>query len=178
MGKFGTSWALLLGVVLLALLPACAGRAGGAPMAAFPAGQTPVDFTLDLFDGGTFRLADAVGREAVVLNFWFPSCPPCRAEMPEFQDAWEQMQGQPVRFLGVFVPQGLDTEEDAKAFVGELGLTYDFATDRGAKAAQTYQLQFFPTTYFIGKDGKVHRVEVSTLDARAITRLVREMLRS
>lgn len=171
-------WALLLSLALLALLPACAGEAGGPGASPAKAGQPAGDFRLVLFSGGEFHLADAAGREAVVLNFWYPSCPPCRREMPEFQAAWEQLQGQPVRFVGVFVPQGLDSEEDARGLVKELGLTYDFATDRGAGVAQAYQLQFFPTTYFIGKNGRVFRVEISTLDARAITRLVREMLRS
>ncbi len=163
---------------LLALALACGNGASGVGLNPGRTGQPAGDFQLALFDGGEFRLADAAGREAVVLNFWFPSCPPCRAEMPEFQRAWEQLQGQPVRFLGVFVPQGLDTEQDAKDFVAELGLTYDFATDRGAKLAQAYQIQYFPTTYFIGKDGRVFRVELSTLDAPAITRLVGEMLQS
>ncbi|HLF05490.1 MAG TPA: TlpA disulfide reductase family protein [Dehalococcoidia bacterium] len=169
---------LLLSLALLALLPACGGAAGAPGLASAKAGQPAGDFQVALFSGGEFRLADAAGREAVVVNFWFPSCPPCRAEMPEFQSAWEQLEGQPVRFLGLFVPQGLDTEQDAKNFVAELGLTYDFGTDRGAQVAQSYQLQYFPTTYFIGKDGRVFRVEVSTLDAPAITRLVREMLGS
>jgi peroxiredoxin len=170
--------ALLLALALLALLPACGGAAEAPGLALAKVGQPAHDFQVDLFSGGEFRLADAAGREAVVVNFWFPSCPPCRAEMPEFQSAWEQLQGQPVRFLGVFVPQGLDTEQDAKDFVANLGLTYDFATDRGAKVAEAYQLQYFPTTYFIGKNGRIFRVEVSVLNEAAITRLVREMLRS
>ncbi len=161
---------------LVALTLACGANAGGP--APGQAGQRAGDFRVELFAGGEFRLADASGREAVVVNFWFPSCPPCRAEMPEFQRAWEQLQGQPVRFLGVFVPQGLDTEQDARDFVAELGLTYDFATDNGAKVAKEYQLQYFPTTYFIGRDGRVFQVELSTLDAPAITRQVGEMLRS
>lgn len=164
--------------VLLSLVLACGyGPSGGEPGPG-GVGRQAGDFQAELFAGGEFRLADAVGQEAVVLNFWFPSCPPCRAEMPEFQRAWEQLQGQPVRFLGMFVPQGLDSEQDARNFVAELGLTYDFATDRGANVAQSYQIQYFPTTYFIGRDGRVFRVELSTLDAPAITRLVEEMLGS
>lgn len=172
------TWWLLPAVFALGLVLACGNGPGGGGRETGGVGQPAGDFQVELFAGGDFRLADAAGREAVVLNFWFPSCPPCRAEMPEFQRAWEQLQGQPVRFLGVFVPQGLDSEQDARDFVAELGLTYDFATDGGAKVAQSYQIQYFPTTYFIGRDGRVFRVELSTLDAPAITRLVEEMLRS
>jgi peroxiredoxin len=163
-------------LLFLALLAACSRAAGPPGLTPVKPGEPAEDFQIPLFSGGEFRLADAAGRRAVVLNFWFPSCPPCRAEMPEFQRAWEQLQGQPVQFLGVFVPQGLDSEDDARKFVAELGLTYDFATDRGAQVSQRYRLQYFPTTYFIGKDGRVFRVEVSTLEAQDITRLVRQML--
>ncbi|MBM3942877.1 MAG: TlpA family protein disulfide reductase [SAR202 cluster bacterium] len=149
----------------------------GLPLGGLSEGQPAADFRLPLFNGGEVRLDDWKGKKAVVVNFWFPSCPPCREEMPEFQKVWEQVQGQDVEFLGVFVPQGLDTEEDARNLVSELGLTYDFATDRGAKVALDYKLQFFPTTYFIGKDGRVFRVEISTLDAPALSRLVSDLLR-
>jgi peroxiredoxin len=117
-----------------------------------------------------------VGQKAVVLNFWYPSCPPCRAEMPGFEKAWQELQGEDVRFLGLFVPQGLDSEQDARGFVEELGLTYDFATDKGASTAQAYQLEYFPTTYFIDKKGRVFRAVISTLDAEKIADIVREMM--
>ena len=133
------------------------------------------DFQVTLFDGSSFRLSDDAGQRAVVLNFWFPSCPPCRAEMPAFQQAWEEAQGEDVRFLGLFVPQGFDTEEDARDFVEELGLTYDFATDVRVQVTREYQVIYFPTTVFIDKSGRLFRTEISILDAEKITEILREM---
>ena len=111
----------------------------------------------------------------MVLNFWYPSCPPCRDEMPAFQDAWQQLEGEDVRFLGLFVPQGFDSEQDARDFVQEMGLTYDFATDKGAMVALEYGLEFFPMTYFIDKSGRVHDAVISVLEAGEITDIVRAM---
>ena len=136
--------------------------------------QAP-DFEVTLFDGSSFRLSDQIGQRAVVLNFWFPSCPPCRAEMPDFEDAWQQLKGEDVLFLGLFVPQGFDSEQDARDFVQELGLTYQFATDNMAKITLEYRLAYFPTTIFIDKAGRLFRSEISTLDAEKITRIVRDM---
>lgn len=153
--------------LLLLLLVACDG-AGQAPS------QAP-DFEVTLFDGSSFRLSEETGRRAVVLNFWFPSCPPCRAEMSGFEQAWQQVQNEEVRFLGLFVPQGFDSEQDAREFVQEMGLTYNFATDRRSEITQVYRLTYFPTTVFIDKSGRIFRTEVSVLDAEKLTRIVREM---
>ena len=137
--------------------------------------QQATDFQVALFDGGSFRLSDQVGKTAVVLNFWYPTCPPCRAEMPGFQRSWQELQGEDVRFLGLFVPQGLDTEQDARDFVVELGLTYDFATDTRAQVAQSYEVLYFPTTVLIDRKGKVFRTVIAALDEEKIIRMVRQM---
>ena len=133
------------------------------------------DFQVTLFDGSSFRLSDEAGQRAVVLNFWFPSCPPCRAEMPAFQQAWEEAQGEEVRFLGLFVPQGFDTEQDARDFVEKLGLTYDFATDVRVQVTREYQVIYFPTTIFVDKSGRLFRTEISILDAEKIAEILGEM---
>jgi len=140
-------------------------------------GETASDFEVTLFDGGDqFRLSEQVEETALVVNFWYPSCPPCREEMPAFEEAWQEFEGQGVRFLGLFVPQGFDTEEDARAFVSDLGLTFDFATDTGAEISRAYELKYFPTTYFIDKGGKIFSVEIANLDTATITRIVSDMI--
>ena len=122
-------------------------------LAACSNGQPAADFVLTTFQGEKFRLSEQRGN-AVVINFWYPSCPPCRDEMPAFQEVWEEYQGRNVRFIGLFVPQGFDTEVEARQFVDEFGLTFDFATDVRARVAQEYAVQFFPTTYFIDQAGR------------------------
>ena len=133
----------------------------------------PPDFAVELFDGGKFRLSEQYADNVVVINFWYPSCPPCREEMPEFQRAWRELQGEEVRFLGLFVPRGLDTEPTARAFVAELGLTFAFATDRGETIAAAYGVDFYPTTWFIAPGGRTAETWVSALDADRIIGLAR-----
>ena len=133
------------------------------------------DFTLTTFAGEEFRLSEQRG-EAVVINFWYPSCPPCRDEMPAFQEVWEEYQGRNVRFIGLFVPQGWDTEVEARQFVDELELTFDFATDVRALVAQEYAVQYFPTTYFIDQAGRVHSMEVSRMDYDRLIAILDDLL--
>ena len=138
-------------------------------------GQPAADFSLKTFAGEEFRLSEQRGQ-AVVINFWYPSCPPCRDEMPAFQEVWEEYQGRDVRFIGLFVPQGFDTEVEARQFVDEFGLTFDFATDVRARVAQEYAVQFFPTTYFIDQGGRIHKMEISRMDVETLTKLLDELL--
>lgn len=152
----------ILPLAVLTALTACGGGIAGPP-----------DFQVELFDGGKFRLSEQYADNVVVINFWYPSCPPCREEMPEFQRAWDELAGEGVRFLGLFVPRGLDTERTARDFVAELGLTFAFATDRGATIAKAYGVDFYPTTWFIAPGGRTAETWVSALDADRIIGLAR-----
>ena len=138
-------------------------------------GEPASDFVLTTFDQEQFRLSEQRGS-VVVVNFWYPSCPPCRDEMPAFQEAWEQYRGRNVRFIGLFVPQGFDTEVEARQFVDELGLTFDFATDVRAQVAQEYAVVYFPTTYFIDQGGRVHLMEISRMDVDRLTEILDDLL--
>ena len=158
-----------IGVLLIAAAIA------GVDIACTP-GEPAADFALATFDGDEFRLSEQRGS-VVVVNFWYPSCPPCRDEMPAFQHVWEQYRGRNVRFVGLFVPQGFDTEESARQFVDELGLTFTFATDVRALVAQKYNVQYFPTTYFIDRAGRVHSMEISRMDADRLTAILDDLLR-
>ena len=137
--------------------------------------EPAADFEVTLFDGERFKLSEEAGRNAVVVNFWYPSCAPCREEMPHFESAWRESAGQDVRFLGLFVPMGFDSEQDARDFVAELGLTFDFAVDPRGTVAQSYEVEFFPTTYFINREGRVFRVHISNLDREAINDVLADM---
>ena len=138
-------------------------------------GQPAVDFALTTFAGDEFRLSEQRGN-VVVINFWYPSCPPCRDEMPAFQEVWEQYQGRRVTFIGLFVPQGIDSEEHARQFVDELGLTFQFATDVRAMVAEEYQVEYFPTTYFIDQGGRVALQEISRMDADRLEAILLDLL--
>ena len=154
--------AVLFGVILLL---ACGGS-----------GQSARDFEVVQYDGETFRLSQETENNVVMVNFWYPSCPPCREEMPAIEAAWEELKDEPVRILGLYVPQGFDSEQDAKDFIAELGLTFDFATDRLGRIAEAYDLEYFPTTFFIGRDGDLVATHISILEKDDVVRQIRALI--
>ena len=139
-------------------------------------GETAQDFEVQLFDGGQLRLSEEYANNVVVVNFWYPSCPPCREEMLEFQEAWEVLEGEPVHFLGLFVPRGFDNESTAREFVSDLGLTFDFATDHRETIASAYGIEFYPTTWFIDRGGAVRQTFISAMESEQIASIVRELI--
>ncbi|NQW19442.1 MAG: TlpA family protein disulfide reductase [Chloroflexi bacterium] len=102
------------------------------------------DFSLDMHEG-----------KPVLVNFWFPSCPPCRAEMPDLQAAYEKY-GEEVAFIGVQL-LGLDSAANGQAFVRELGLTYPSMPDIGSTVQLGYEVFSFPTTIFLDKNHNIAR---------------------
>lgn len=162
--KLHTQFSCLFSLVLILLVSGC-GIPARAP-----------DFSLNTFSGEEFRLSKLNNGQSLVINFWYPSCPPCRNEMPHFQAVWEGLDGQNIRFLGLFVPKGFDTESEAKEFVDELGLTFDFATDKGAEVAQEYGVEYFPNTFFINEDGRIVHQEIRNLDERDLVSIIEKHL--
>jgi thiol-disulfide isomerase/thioredoxin len=145
-----------LGVALPGVLAACSAgapeRAGGAP-----------DFTLtayqgeDVLGGQTVTFSKIFERgKPVILNFWAGLCPPCRAEMPGFQQVIEQVSDRVVLVgvdVGPFV--GLGTHDDARRLLEELGIHYPAAYAVDSTPVRLYQIRSMPTTVFLTPRGQI-----------------------
>ncbi len=112
-------------------------------------GQPAADFELRIFGGDVLRMSDLKGK-VVVLNFWASWCPPCRAEMPNFEEMWREMRDDDVVFVGVAVS---DSPEDARAFAEATGVTYPIGVDASGVIARDYRVVSLPTTFLIDREG-------------------------
>lgn len=144
----------MAGVLALAFV-ACGSDVSGSEVASGGGDKnTAPPITGSTFEHGEFSLEMHEGKP-VLVNFWFPSCPPCRAEMPDLQAAYETY-GDDVAFIGV-QQLGLDSAADGQAFVRELGLTYPSMPDVGSIVQFGYEVFSFPTTVFLDKDHNIAR---------------------
>ena len=103
-------WLPLLGALVLLLAAAC-NRGGddtdqGSAAAAADLPRVG-DFEIVAYQTGAALTAERMQFSAVldqgkpvVLNFWAGLCPPCRAEMPEFQEVYDEYQDRIV-MLGI-----------------------------------------------------------------------------
>ena len=118
------------------------------------AGQTAKDFTVEDVDGKEVSLSDFKGKP-VVVNFWASWCPPCKAEMPYYNEVYKEV-GDEVQFMMVDLVDGSrETVATAKAFIKENGYEFPVFFDSNQDAAIAYGVYSIPTSIFIDKDGKV-----------------------
>ncbi|WP_454851414.1 TlpA family protein disulfide reductase [Promicromonospora soli] len=178
-------WVVAVGIVvgLVAALAACAPEESGAgdvvgqgyvsgdgSVQTYDVGDRkgPVAVVGTDFEGKEVDSADWAG-DVIVVNTWYASCAPCRAEAPDLVDLASSKDG--VRFLGI------NTEDDAgaaQAFQRTFEIPYPSVEDRSgaviAGLSGVVPLQAVPSTVVLDQEGYVAarvigQVEGSTLEA-------------
>jgi len=131
-----------------------AGRSAGhlgAPRADVEDKVAP-DFALQSIDGKTLRLSDFRGK-AVLLNFWATYCAPCRIEMPWFVELQNRYAAEGLQVVGVAMDDA--SPDDIEKFASELGVNYPILFGEETVRNAYGGVQFLPSTFYIGRDGKV-----------------------
>lgn len=116
---------------------------------AMEAREPAPDFSLELFDGSTFRLSDHKGKP-ILINFFASWCAPCKEEIPALEIIGQEYGSKGVVFLAIAVN---DSEEKARIFLDELGLSFPAGIDKTNGVQEAFGLYGLPTSYFIDKDG-------------------------
>jgi thiol-disulfide isomerase/thioredoxin len=113
--------------------------------------------------------------KVIVVNFWATWCPPCLKEIPDFMTVQNQLGARGVQMVGI----AIDDKDKVLAFMAKLGMNYPvlFAEDGITLARRSgNRLGGLPFTVIIDRAGKTTKVELGTLDAARLTRLVEPLL--
>lgn len=85
-------------------------------------GAVATDFALATPSEGKLALRDVLkGNKAVLLNFWFVHCPPCRAEHPHLQKFYEKMRTKGLAVIGI---DDQDTADLSAKYLKGAGVTF------------------------------------------------------
>jgi len=125
-----------------------------------PEPVTAPDFPVLDWEGNEVKFSDYAGKP-IVLNFWAHWCGPCQMEMPEFNAAYERLDGE-VTFL--MVHEGADVEA-GKEKVTEGGYTFPVVFDTDGMAGAIYGITAYPTTFFVDAEGNLQAYYMGAMDA-------------
>ena len=115
-------------------------------------GKAAPDFSLPTTAGQTMKLSDFQGK-AVLLNFWATWCEPCKVEMPWFVDLQKKYGPQGLQVIGVAMDEA--SPKDIAAFAQKMGVNYPILIGKEEVGAQYGGIEYLPSTFYIGRDGKV-----------------------
>ena len=146
--------ALLIGLIAL-------GWSQRSRFTAAEVGARAPDFSLPTMDGDTATLAQYRGQ-VVLLNFWATWCPPCVYEMPSMERLYQDMRERGFVVIGISVdvdPGEWDEQGRSQGIVREyaerLGVTFPVLLDPDGTIESVYNVSGLPTTYVIGRDGRI-----------------------
>ncbi len=126
-------------------------------------GNVMRDFTVTTIDGQELTLSKILEeKEAVVLNFWYTGCDPCKSEFPLLQAAYEAYSDKiEVITMNPTDISGDDAEKIAK-FREEYGLTMPMAIC-SSKWFSALGVNSYPTTVIIDRYGVVCLLEIGAV---------------
>ena len=113
-------------------------------------------------------------NKPTIINFWFPSCPPCISEMPDIDSVYLEYKDQ-IDVVGIQLI-GIDSVSNGKKFVSEGGFSYAIGADLESEIVINYDVTLFPTTLFIDSNGKIIRSWQGIISKEEIIEIINPIL--
>jgi cytochrome c biogenesis protein CcmG/thiol:disulfide interchange protein DsbE len=110
-------------------------------------------------DGTSFDLATLRGKP-VLVNFWGPSCVPCRDEFPLLKAKLAEHAAAGLVIVGVLMD---DPPAPALDFIAQYGATWPTVADPAGAAKAAYRVAARPQSYFIDRGGILRAIQVGQL---------------
>jgi len=151
--------ALALAVATTAAMLWLVGSRSGSDSTHVAVGSRAPAISGTTLDGTTFDLASLAGRP-VLINFWGPSCVPCRDEFPLLEAKLAQHAADGLAVVGVLTD---DPPDPARDFVTQYGATWPTVLDPDQTAKAAYRVAARPQTYFVDASGIVRSIQIGEL---------------
>lgn len=136
-------------------------------------GEATPAFSLERLAGGVTRYPDDLAGKVVAIRFWADWCPFCEGEMRLLEPLYEKYRAEGLVILAINVRQDAAT---AQRFIAKLGISYQTLLDPEGEVARAYGVMGLPTTFFIGRDGRLKSRILGESTPEVFERIIREQL--
>ena len=123
---------------------------------------------------GSVKLAELKGK-VVYLDFWASWCEPCKKSFPWLHDIKQSYADKGFEVVAV----NLDKDRKlADAFLKEMDVNFVLAFDEDGESASAYKLKGMPSSYLIGRDGKLYASHIGfkEKDKTKLEQAIKELL--
>ncbi len=160
-------------LVLLALVM-CFGFAHAENTAVL--GQSFPDFSVTDTQGVPFTLSEALNNhQAVLINIWATWCPPCEAEFPYLNEAY-QRYGDLVAFIALSC-ETEDTADKIETYRADHEISFPMGRDEGQALSSYLAVAGIPTTVIVDRFGNTAYMHVGSFrDSGEISRVIEAFL--
>ena len=117
-------------------------------------GSSAPAFSLPSASGKNVSL-NALKGQVVLVDFWASWCAPCRESFPFLNRMHRQYNAQGLHILGINVDEKCT---DATRFLDKIPAQFSVLYDAAGETPKAYDLKVMPSSYLIGRDGKIRIV--------------------
>jgi thiol-disulfide isomerase/thioredoxin len=147
---------LLLVAVATTAVVLLVARGGSTASTGIAKGQPVPNITGTTLDGTVFDLATLHGHP-VLINFWGPSCIPCREETPLLATLVARHAADGFVVVGVLTD---DPVEPARQFAAQYGGTWPTVIDPGSVLKAAYHVVGRPQSFYVDRNGIYRDIQI------------------
>jgi len=130
-------------------------------------------FSLKDVNGNIYSSSGFAGKPTVI-NFFATWCPPCREEIPGFVEIYNKHKGKGFELIGISLDT--DSREDLPGFLAANRVEFRVLIGNLETARAFGGVTSIPTTFFVGKDGRIKKVLMGYIGKEDFDREVQELL--
>jgi thiol-disulfide isomerase/thioredoxin len=143
---------ILLLIFTLTSLSAIAAKTG------IEEGNKAVDFSISDINGIEYNSKDLIGK-TVILHFWASWCPPCKEELPVYNQFYNEHKDKNIEFITVSVD---NTERALMNFLEGKKIDFNIFHDKKG-LARKFLVRAIPTTYIINEEGIIVKKKLGSV---------------